>query len=316
MQRKLHHMKTEKLIVSALHAAFEHKLKTATSIVAGHHFLHHLAGTPSSLDHLRDKLSDEASHNLLDWIVTHRTITALTSREIAEKLCPPRIGDIEWEALLERARSLAEYDLEENLDVDVVENFILDGYSLKGICEVEPGDIVLDLGAFNGNSAIVLGRRAGSNGKVYAFEPNPSTQEVWRRNIARVDQTNAELVPMGVSSTRGRLRFAQAGAASRIDPHGNVEVDITTVDAFVRERELRKVDFLKFDIEGFEIDALAGCTETIRRFRPKIAISVYHLHSDLQTIPRAISDIAPWYKMYLRHNANYDGEIVMYCVEG
>lgn len=308
-------MTTEKLIVAAVHAAFDHKLKTATAIVGGHHFLHYLAGSPSSLDHLRSRLGDEASRALLDWIVTHRTITALTSREVAEVLCPPRIGQAQWEALLTQARSLPEYDLEDNLDVDVVENFILDGYSLKGICEVELGDVVLDLGAFNGNSAIVLGRRAGQTGKVYAFEPNPSTQEVWRRNIEKVGLTNAELVPAGVSSIPSRLRFTQAGAGSRIDPNGNVEVDITTVDEFVRERALTKVDFLKFDIEGFEVDALEGCKETIRRFRPKIAISVYHLHHDLQRIPRAISDIAPWYQMYLRHNANYDGEIVMYCAE-
>lgn len=308
-------MKTESLIVSAVHAAFEYKLKTATSIVGGHHFLHYLAGSPSSLDTLRTKLGDNASHDLLDWIISHRTITALTSREVAEVLCPPRIGQAEWDALLDQARSLPEYELEENLDVDVVENFILDGYSLKGICEVEPGDVVLDLGAFNGNSAIVLGRRAGQSGKVYAFEPNPSTQDVWRRNITKIGLANAELVPMGVSSKADRLRFTQAGAGSRIDPNGNVQVDITTVDTFVSERELKSVDFLKFDIEGFEVDALAGCTDTIRRFRPKIAISVYHLHHDLQRITQAINDIAPWYKMYLRHNANYDGEIVMYCVQ-
>jgi FkbM family methyltransferase len=308
-------MKTESLIVAAIHAAFDYKLKTATSIVGGHHFLHYLAGSPSGLDALRTKLGDDDSHRLLDWIISHRTITALTSREVAEVLCPPRIGQAEWDALLAQARLLPEYHLEANLDVDVVENFILDGYSLKGICEVEPGDVVLDLGAFNGNSAIGLGRKAGQHGKVYAFEPNPSTQDVWRRNIAKVGLTNAELVPMGVSSRAERLRFTQAGAGSRIDPNGDVQVEITTVDSFVRERELKKVDFLKFDIEGFEVDALAGCTETIRRFRPKIAISVYHLHHDLQKIPQAISEIAPWYKMYLRHNANYDGEIVMYCTQ-
>lgn len=308
-------MSTEKLIVSAIARAFDHKLRTSGQIVAGHHFLHHVASDPSSLDFLRSRLGDRVSHDLLDWIIVHRTITALTSREVAEALCPAKIGQAQWDTLLARARALPEYELEENLDVDVVENFILDGYSLKGVCEVQPGDVVLDLGAFNGNSAIVLGRRAGPEGKVYAFEPNPSTQDVWRRNIERVGLTNAELVPQGVSAAPSRLRFSRAGAASRISPHGDVEVDITTIDTFVRERGLGRVDFLKFDIEGFESDALSGCVETIRRFRPKIAISVYHLHNDLQTIPRAISEIAPWYTMYLRHNANYDGEIVMYCVE-
>lgn len=240
------------LIVEAIGTAFEYKLRTASKIEAGHHFLRHACNDPHSLDALRTRLGDDKSRKLLDWIIVHRAITAITSREIAEQLSPPRIGQSKWDSLILEAKRLPEYNLEENLDIDVVENYILDGYNLKGVCEVEPGDIVFDLGAFNGNSAIVLGRRAGPKGKVYAFEPNPSTQQVFNRNIESMGIQNAILVPKGVSNKEERLRFMQSGAASRIDPNGDVEVHITTIDNFVRENNLSDVNFIKFDIEGYE----------------------------------------------------------------
>lgn len=70
------------------------------------------------------------------------------------------------------SRGMAE-DFGRNLDIDLIENFLLDGYSLPGICGVEPHDVVLDLGAFSGNSSIAFSRPAGPQGTIYAFEPNP-----------------------------------------------------------------------------------------------------------------------------------------------
>ncbi len=69
---------------------------------------------------------------------------------------------------------------------------------------------------------------------------------------------------------------------------------------------------LKFDIEGFELPALKGAAQTIQRFRPKLAISVYHLHYDITDIPLYVKGLCPWYKLFLRHNAPYDGEIVLF----
>lgn len=68
------------------------------------------------------------------------------------------------------------------------------------------------------------------------------------------------------------------------------------------------------DIEGAELDALKGAEKTIEQFRPKLAISLYHKREDLYEIPIWIKSIMPNYKMYLRHYANKQWDLVLYCV--
>jgi hypothetical protein len=66
---------------------------------------------------------------------------------------------------------------------------------------------------------------------------------------------------------------------------GGTEIEVTTIDDVVGEE---RVMFIKMNIEGAEIDALKGATRTIRRWRPKLAISAYHRPSDLWRIPRLV----------------------------
>ena len=266
----------------------------------------------AALDHLRSRLADEESQMVFDWMIRAR-LGAFLFRNLAKTLevFPPRIASQKWEHMAAKAKAMPEAILERNIEVDLVENFVLDGYNLPGICEVLPTDIVLDLGGFNGNSAIALGRHC-PDGKVYVFEPNPVMHGVITRNLAVFDMQNVELVPMGVGEKSEKLRFSEKGAASRPDPTGNHEVDITTVDEWVRLNGLTHVDFIKFDIEGFERQAMQGARATIRAHRPKLAISIYHLHDDPVVLSRMV-DALGWYKMYLRHNAYGMGEIVLFC---
>lgn len=215
--------------------------------------------------------------------------------------------------MLAATKLLPEASLEGNLDVDLIENYIMNGYSLPGLCEVCDNDIVLDCGAFNGNSSIVFARLC-PNGKVFAFEPNPTTQEMLKRNLAKTKITNVDIVSAGVGAGASKLRFKKAGAASRVDPKGEIEVDIVSIDNFVASRKLQHVDFLKFDIEGAEHQAIRGAAHTIRHYRPKLAISVYHKFNDLLVIPSMIYELGGgWYDFYLRHNAITSGEIVLFC---
>ena len=186
-------------------------------------------------------------------------------------------------------------------------------YNLTGVCGVERGDVVLDLGAYNGNSSIVFSRAAGTAGRVYAFEPNPTTQAMLEGNLLKASCENVEIVRAGASDTVTTLGFSQGGAASLFRDGGELKIPVTTVDAFVDERALATVNFIKFDIEGHELKAIEGARETISKFRPKLAISIYHLHYDVHLIPLLIQDICPWYKYYIRHNNVGEGEVVLFC---
>ena len=65
-------------------------------------------------------------------------------------------------------------------------------------------------------------------------------------------------------------------------------VKLTTVDKIVSELDLQRVDFIKMDIEGSEQRALKGAQETIRRFKPRMAIASYHLADDNDKIPEIV----------------------------
>jgi hypothetical protein len=88
----------------------------------------------------------------------------------------------------------------------------------------------------------------------------------------------------------------------------------TTIDDTVRELGLPRVDFIKMDIEGAELNALKGAEHSIREFYPKLAISLYHSIEDFSTIPRYLTSLGLNYKYYLEHHTIYENETVLFAV--
>lgn len=70
---------------------------------------------------------------------------------------------------------------------------------------------------------------------------------------------------------------------------------MTTIDKLVSELKLERVDFIKMDIEGAEQKAIFGARETLARYRPRMAICVYHLPDDPVTIPKLVQQAVPAY---------------------
>jgi hypothetical protein len=76
-----------------------------------------------------------------------------------------------------------------------------------------------------------------------------------------------------------------------------IVVQTTSID---EQFDNEEITFIKMDIEGAEIEATLGAAETIKRCRPKLAISAYHNHSDLYRLPLLIHGLYPEYRFYLR----------------
>jgi FkbM family methyltransferase len=152
---------------------------------------------------------------------------------------------------------------------------------------VQPGATCLNVGAHVGVYALCLSEWAGAEGRVYAFEPNPRTGEILATHVRlNARHPRVRIVPAAVSDVPGRQTFFAAeerfsglsrlGAPNPDMPAARttaVDVPVTTIDAFCGETGITP-DWLVIDIEGYEVRALRGAVDTLRRGRPRLGIVV------------------------------------------
>ena len=123
------------------------------------------------------------------------------------------------------------------------------------------------------------------------------------------------IVPFAVWGTSGEImNFADSGPGSHLSSNGGVLVETISIDDFIDTNEVSKIDFIKMDIEGSEANAIKGAANSIRRFKPKLAISAYHKIDDLLTLPSLIRRIEPSYEFFLEHYTVHQEETVLYAV--
>jgi FkbM family methyltransferase len=146
---------------------------------------------------------------------------------------------------------------------------------------IEPGAIVIDGGANRGGFSILASRRAGSKGRVFAFEPEPRNFATLTRRMRPFP--NVTPVQKAISGAPGEAvlqldRFHAGHTLHRdIEAVGSVTVPVTSMDAFVREHSLPGLDVVKLDIEGAELEAIAdGMREVLASPRRPVVICEIH----------------------------------------
>jgi FkbM family methyltransferase len=278
---------------------------------------------PGDFDGVYGALADQASRDVFDWVLSYRTGAALIGRNVEEVL-PSPLSERRWTELLSAASrtfSGGFYHLE-GLAMDsglgeVVGTFLMRQYELSGAVEVEHGDVVLDCGAYRGETALWFAKLAGPTGRVIAFEPVSRHAAAVRRNALNNpgrDLAPVDTIESAVAGNGGRLRFnTMAEGSSRADSDGVETVSATTLDGAVKTLGLDRIDFIKMDIEGGEVDALKGAQATLKSYAPKLAISAYHKPRDLPDIVAAIRQARPDYRFYLSHKSLGLAETVLFA---
>jgi FkbM family methyltransferase len=177
-----------------------------------------------------------------------------------------------------------------------------------------PGDFVVDGGACLGDTACVFSNAVGPQGKVFAFDPLDIHIEVLRHNVRNFVHPNVKIMPFGLADHD----FASSAChATEYKPGFSVRdtrAPLRTLDSCVESGEIERVDFVKLDIEGSEFDAIHGAAGVIEKFRPRLAISLYHLPDDLFRIILHIKERHPFYRMFLDHYTIHTEESVLYCL--
>jgi len=172
---------------------------------------------------------------------------------------------------------------------------------------VQKDDVVIDVGAWVGDFSAY----ASTKGAVcYAFEPSKTTFNV----LCKTAELNKNIYPIqkGLSNSVGETSFFHDDIDGKnsicIAKNENTSIEkisITTLDKFVEEHKLEKVDFIKADIEGAERDLLKGAEQVLKKFAPKLSICTYHLPDDPEVLEKIILEINPDYKVIQLRNKLY-----------
>jgi len=168
---------------------------------------------------------------------------------------------------------------------------------------VRPGDVVIDAGAHVGVfTRVALRARARL---VVAVEPELANILAFRRNFAQeLRRGTVLLITQGLWDKKDTLTLRLAESSN--DAHSLVfrdqrtrseQIAVDTLDALCETNRINRVDFIKMDIEGAETNALRGARRTLERWRPRLAISAYHVAGDPAEIASIVWKARPDYRI-------------------
>lgn len=313
--KKINQLK-QKLFRNHLNIGFVKTLNSSTSQI--------MVQYGSQLDQVFNLLEDEESRQLYVYLVAYyllgKTKVKLPSNNeqyIENRIIDKSIWDTSKSidaSWLNEQRKLFFADLSKiGFDLRIyglnIEHLFLNKqYEYQSIVKVEKGDYVLDCGVCYGDTALYFSEQTGEKGKVFGVEFIPSNLNITNQNLELnpVIRQNISIIKKPLWNQVEKLvYFTDKGPASQVKfvPFDDMdgETTTTTIDEIVKTKKIRKIDFIKMDIEGAEPYALEGAINTIKKHKPKLAIAIYHSMSDFVNIPLWIDDLNLGYKFYIKH---------------
>jgi len=163
------------------------------------------------------------------------------------------------------------------------------------------GKDIIDGGAYIGDSAATF--LDYKPNKIYCFEPCEDNFQVLQKNIDFYNW-NSKIIPvkMGIGSEKVLVKASGAEVTFSVTSgsQNNIcEIQITDIDSFVRENNV-DLGLIKLDIEGYELEAIRGAIESIKKYKPILLISIYHCFKDFFEIKPLLDELDLGYKFMIR----------------
>ncbi|MDO1449794.1 FkbM family methyltransferase [Rhodocytophaga aerolata] len=140
---------------------------------------------------------------------------------------------------------------------------------------LQEGDTVIDVGTHFGYEAMLVAHLLGNKGKIICFEPNPSSYKLAESNLKKIH--SVKLYQAAVADKPGRMfiqnkDISESAFNTITDKSDNdsVEVDVKTLDGLLNS--YNKIDLIKCDVEGFEIEVIKGAANLLERDRPTLIL--------------------------------------------
>jgi FkbM family methyltransferase len=157
--------------------------------------------------------------------------------------------------------------------------------SLKGYLEkhsLRPGETVVDCGSYIGEFTLYAAKAVGQSGRVIAFEPDPAIFRKLMANIELNGFKNITALNKGLWSKPGTLKFVGDSIKgysfmSADKDAGAIDVPVVSLDDELERLNIKRVDFIKMDVEGAELEAIKGSARTLKAESVELAIASYHI---------------------------------------
>lgn len=185
-------------------------------------------------------------------------------------------------------------------------SYLSDAYSetdeIYSLFDCENVRNIIDAGAYNGDTLRESKQYFSELDSAIAIEPDKKNFKKLQKYIEA--ENKFEIKPInaatwcenteGVFSVSGNRNSTLASTASY--EHKEESVPLLRIDSL----ECEKIDYIKYDVEGAEYEALVGSEGLILRDRPALLISLYHRSRDIFSLPLYLYEKYPFYKFYLR----------------
>ena len=185
-----------------------------------------------------------------------------------------------------------EYEIDDGVTFKAYENMADElKRSLFGYCEkykLNRGDVVVDCGAYFGEFTLYAAKAVDEEGAVIAFEPDPQICDRLKKNVELNELSNVIIVNKGVWSEDKALAFTSddvRGHSFLLDRHdaAALELPVVSLDSELERLGARRVNFIKMDVEGAELEAIRGAEKTLKYNNAQLAIASYHVVNGKKT---------------------------------
>jgi FkbM family methyltransferase len=199
-------------------------------------------------------------------------------------------------------------------------------YFPDGIIKLSDEEVFIDGGGYIGDTTVNFVKKTNNKfKKIHIFEAlkdnfdkipkvlnllsiSQEKLRIWNEPSSYADDNKSfgdgiiELHKVGLYSSEQDVLFNNNTSSARPDKHGKTPVKLIALDSYLSEAERQEITYIKLDIEGSEMEALKGMSETISKYKPKLAICIYHKPADLWELPLFIKELNPSYKLYIRQH--------------
>lgn len=184
---------------------------------------------------------------------------------------------------------------------------------------IRENSIIIDAGAFVGDTALLFSQTY-KNPTIHSFELLDENIDLLKLNINLNNIKNVTIYKKALSDKTDETVYIKApmvqGATSIFGENSDEAINTITIDQHMKNENLSSVDLIKMDIEGAERYALTGAVSTIKKYKPTLAICIYHLWDDIIKIPEMINEMNPNYRFAFNWvELNNGWEAVLFAFE-